>query len=772
MSGLEGQSTAQGAENVSPRLGQAASPYNAQPSPPPRVSSLSDRGVTVSRGRGRGRGGMTGGVTLNREANTIPMTGGVTLNREPTLMTGGVTLNRETPMTGGVTLNRENPTAEVTNTATNLSNATRTEDVLSRIPTSPKMKMKCGSPGSPTLSRNTSCPTLEKTQLPQRPSVRPGRQVSESVGQRSTLASSSDIPAIAPPPGRTRPRPQGPLPTPVPKSYPLAQEDSLSWLIGENTQRNASSSPSPLTSPAASGFSSPASPATPVASPLTSSSGVAKPDSPVQVPPLSYISSSPGRTPMSHQSEPLSGPLAWLSASDSGVSYSNTTSTTDNTGYTPIGEEEKWWECATSPRQQPEDNWWDANNGTAQNPIADPPASTQEIQNKPQLPPVSPFKGRTVARPLSQAGSSKAVVTDQGDESPFASGKFKQVPPELPPVVDVSTELFTVHPYAPLGTVADVEPPVRWINDDYKEFFFGHDHYTFLGENVTSGESIVISVLRVPLNGSLLAIKITKRDHTLFNIKISDLKKVTIDFVGKIVQKNNPRNISKRNALILHNHLSTQFPGFSLEHVPEPEIHNSILKIEEKHSQNNKSFKIAFFYANGSEEAVKDYFDHKEGSPAYFNFLELLGTKVSLKGWTKYRGDFGADIEQDSYYTVWKDIEVMFHICLWMDAEQHRRLIGNDVVVIIFSDSAVPVVPRPLDALGTVPQVFVVVQPLPGDPDYYRLGVFGRPNIKTYDPILCQDIAVHKSCLKDHLFSKGLLQRKKRVQKEGKVCTK
>ena len=52
----------------------------------------------------------------------------------------------------------------------------------------------------------------------------------------------------------------------------------------------------------------------------------------------------------------------------------------------------------------------------------------------------------------------------------------------------------------------------------------------------------------------------------------------------------------------------------------------------------------------------------------------------------------------------------MFHICIWMDTEQHRRLIGNDVVFIIFHDGSERFDPAPLDGLGTVPQVFGVVQ--------------------------------------------------------------
>lgn len=33
-----------------------------------------------------------------------------------------------------------------------------------------------------------------------------------------------------------------------------------------------------------------------------------------------------------------------------------------------------------------------------------------------------------------------------------------------------------------------------------------------------------------------------------------------------------------------------------------------------------------------------------------------------MKNWTHYRGDIGQDVDQYSYYTEWRGIEIMFHI--------------------------------------------------------------------------------------------------------------
>ena len=67
--------------------------------------------------------------------------------------------------------------------------------------------------------------------------------------------------------------------------------------------------------------------------------------------------------------------------------------------------------------------------------------------------------------------------------------------------------------------------------------------------------------------------------------------------------------------------------------------------------------------------------------------------------------------EGKSYFTTWNDYEVMYHVSTMMGAEQHRRLIGNDVTTIIYQEGT-PLNVTNIDFLGTVPQIFGVVQPI------------------------------------------------------------
>lgn len=41
----------------------------------------------------------------------------------------------------------------------------------------------------------------------------------------------------------------------------------------------------------------------------------------------------------------------------------------------------------------------------------------------------------------------------------------------------------------------------------------------------------------------------------------------------------------------------------------------------------------------------------------FTEFLEVIGKKISLIGWTAFRGDFGKDAADDSYFNNWKGFE-------------------------------------------------------------------------------------------------------------------
>jgi len=112
-------------------------------------------------------------------------------------------------------------------------------------------------------------------------------------------------------------------------------------------------------------------------------------------------------------------------------------------------------------------------------------------------------------------------------------------------------------------------------------------------------------------------------------------------------------------------------------------------------------------------------FANVETSPAYEEFLNYLGEKIPLQGWTKFRG--GLDVKQNtkgthSLYTAWNSFQIMFHVATLLpynlnDEQQLERknMIGNDIIVIVFSESCERYVPSTI--ASHMNHIVVVVKP-------------------------------------------------------------
>eukprot|EP01125_Pyxidicula_operculata_P017144 TRINITY_DN597_c2_g1_i1.p1 TRINITY_DN597_c2_g1~~TRINITY_DN597_c2_g1_i1.p1 ORF type:complete len:1127 (-),score=295.82 TRINITY_DN597_c2_g1_i1:160-3540(-) len=326
------------------------------------------------------------------------------------------------------------------------------------------------------------------------------------------------------------------------------------------------------------------------------------------------------------------------------------------------------------------------------------------------------------------------------------------------PLIDDKGKKFLIEPTTSFSQ--DVE--IKRLNtvDIYDTEFFSRVHINFIGtHNTKKEEHIIVSVLKRDGNkGKYYCLKTHKKGSDVFYIDPKELK-----MSSKSKSSSSSSSSSKQQSLKIHelviDHLTQNIKDYSFYLISNPNFPQDLRQIEMKHPQKQKTMKVAFMYSKGGEKTLQDLFQHREMSPNYLEFLEVLGQKINLKGWKKYRGDIGVEIEMDSYYTEWKGIEVMFHICLWMNPEQHRRLIGNDVIFILFHDNNEPFDPGPLDSLGTVPQVFGVVQRYQDELDdkqecYYRMGFFSRPNIKSFEPLIPEHYYFPKSELKDFLFTK------------------
>ncbi|CAN8019583.1 unnamed protein product, partial [Ixodes persulcatus] len=88
-----------------------------------------------------------------------------------------------------------------------------------------------------------------------------------------------------------------------------------------------------------------------------------------------------------------------------------------------------------------------------------------------------------------------------------------------------------------------------------------------------------------------------------------------------------------------------------------------LLLLEEQEGSVN--FKFGVLYAEAGQNTDDEMFSNELGSREFDRFVNLLGEKVRLKGWDKYRG--GLDVKGDmtgkySVYTIYEGHEIIFHV--------------------------------------------------------------------------------------------------------------
>lgn len=131
------------------------------------------------------------------------------------------------------------------------------------------------------------------------------------------------------------------------------------------------------------------------------------------------------------------------------------------------------------------------------------------------------------------------------------------------------------------------------------------------------------------------------------------------------------------------------------------------------------AYKFGVVYCKQDQSHENDMFSNQQGSKEFHEFMDLLGDKIKLKGWSKYRG--GLDVVENttgshSYFTSHRNFDVMYHVSTMlpystqnMQQLERKRHIGNDVVVIVFQDSSVPPF-KPSTITSKFNHVYIVVQ--------------------------------------------------------------
>lgn len=277
---------------------------------------------------------------------------------------------------------------------------------------------------------------------------------------------------------------------------------------------------------------------------------------------------------------------------------------------------------------------------------------------------------------------------------------------------------------------------------------FGHEaaHMNFMVTQSTTGSSGsmesqavgIISVHKAPDNqfpvvGSLFnlgpsfrALYTHENGHEVFA-----LQNVRVAKVGAELIESFQAFLSQRNLV----------SDLQIYSVLNRKIVSDLIDLDKKHSRRLNAFKLAVLFARPGQQDIKEIFANKPSpTSTFYHFLDTVANRIDMSEWQGYRGDMGKtgeDALTPTYHALWRGKDIIFHLAPVMSSEQHRRLCGNDIGVLIYydaGDSQQPFVPFSSTAMGTVPHVFGVVRPHPRNRDFYRLGFFQRPAVGHYKP--------------------------------------
>ncbi|XP_063107112.1 rap1 GTPase-activating protein 2 isoform X3 [Cavia porcellus] len=184
--------------------------------------------------------------------------------------------------------------------------------------------------------------------------------------------------------------------------------------------------------------------------------------------------------------------------------------------------------------------------------------------------------------------------------------------------------------------------------------------------------------------------------------------------------------------------------GLKFNPVLYPKASQMIVSYDE-HDVNN-TFKFGVIYQKARQTLEEELFWNNEESPAFKEFLDLLGDTITLQDFKGFRG--GLDVTHgqtgvESVYTTFRDREIMFHVSTKLpftegDAQQlqRKRHIGNDIVAIIFQEENTPFVPDMIASNFLHAYIVVQVESPGTEIPSYKVSVTAREDVPAFGPPL------------------------------------
>uniref|UniRef100_A0A8C7SE15 Signal induced proliferation associated 1 like 2 n=1 Tax=Oncorhynchus mykiss TaxID=8022 RepID=A0A8C7SE15_ONCMY len=295
----------------------------------------------------------------------------------------------------------------------------------------------------------------------------------------------------------------------------------------------------------------------------------------------------------------------------------------------------------------------------------------------------------------------------------------------------------------------------------YHKYFYNKDHQNYFGTDENLGP-VAVSIRREKMDegkeGAQYNYRVTFRTSELTTLRGAILE----DAVPSTAKHGMARGLPLKEVLeYVVPELNIQCLRLATS---SPKVPEQLLKLD----QQGLSFqhKVGIMYCQAGQSTEEEMYNNESASPALEEFMELLGQRVRLKGFTKYRAQLDNKTDSTgthSLYTTYKDYELMFHVSTLLPYTPNnrqqllrKRHIGNDIVTVIFQEpGALPFTPQNIRSHFQHVFIIVKVHNPCTENVCYSVAVTRSKDVPAFGPPIPQGVFFPKSAMfRDFLLAK------------------
>ncbi|XP_051531586.1 signal-induced proliferation-associated 1-like protein 2 isoform X2 [Myxocyprinus asiaticus] len=295
----------------------------------------------------------------------------------------------------------------------------------------------------------------------------------------------------------------------------------------------------------------------------------------------------------------------------------------------------------------------------------------------------------------------------------------------------------------------------------YHKFFFNKEHQNYFGVDENLGP-VAVSIRREKLEEG--------KEGTQYNYRVIFRTSELTTLRGSILEDAVPSTAKHGTSrgLPLKEVLEYVVPELNIQCLrlatSSPKVPEQLLKLDQQGM--SYQHKVGILYCQVGQSTEEEMYNNESGSPALDEFLDLLGQRVRLKGFSKFRAQLDNKTDSTgthSLYTTYKDFELMFHVSTMLpympnNRQQllRKRHIGNDIVTIIFQEpGASPFTPQ--NIRSHFQHVFIIVKVHNPCTDHvcYSVAVARSKDVPAFGPPIPKGVMFPKSAVfRDFLLAK------------------